>query len=45
MTFRKWAQSILLKCEELIEDGDHENAQYILAVIPFILKSLDLSSL
>lgn len=42
MTFKTWAQSILLECEELVEDGDHENAQYIPAVIPFILKSLEL---
>jgi len=42
MTFKTWAQSILLECEELVEDGDHENAQYIPAVIPFILKSLKL---
>lgn len=42
MTFKTWAQSILLECQELVEDGDHENAQYIPAVIPFILKSLEL---
>jgi len=42
MTFKTWAESILIECEELIEDGDHANAQYIPDVIPFILKSLEL---
>ncbi|KAF0735678.1 Uncharacterized protein FWK35_00026844, partial [Aphis craccivora] len=45
ISFKTWAQSILLECGELIEDGDHENAQYIPTVIPFILKSLELLTL
>lgn len=40
--FKNWARLILLKCEELVEDDDHKNAQYIPAVIPLILKSLEM---
>lgn len=42
MTLKNWTKSILSDCEKLVEDGDHENAQYIPDIVPFILKSLEL---
>lgn len=41
-SLKDWAKSILFECEELVEDGDHENAQYILTLILLILKSLEM---
>jgi len=35
MTYKTWAQSILLEFEELVEDGDHKNSQHIPSLIPF----------